>query len=92
MRTMTAIIATLVGILTATLLTPAAWAATAKAADSAAAPSGKMTVKKCGAQWSALSDADKAKYNDEAKTQKSAKGGRLSGYNVYTKTVCFKKG
>ena len=51
-----------------------------------------MTLKLCGAQWRALGDAEKAKYTDQAKTQKSAKGGKLSGYNVYTKTVCFKKG
>ena len=86
MRSMTGIIATTMGILTATVVTAAAGAATAPA------PSGKMTVKTCGAQWSSLSDAEKAKFNDAAKTQKSAKGGKLSGYNVYTKTVCFKKG
>lgn len=59
------------------------------AADPAA--TAKMTVKKCGAQWTALSDAEKAKFNDAAKGQKSAKGGKLTGYNIYTKTVCFKK-
>lgn len=94
MRSMTAIIATTMGILTAMGLASAAWAATAKVPEPAAAsaPSGKMTLKLCGAQWRALGDAEKAKYTDQAKTQKSAKGGKLSGYNVYTKTVCFKKG
>ena len=90
MRIMTTIaISTVLGLATTATAAkaPDATAATA----SAAGASGKMTVKKCGAQWSALSDADKAKFNDEAKGKKSAKGGKITGYNVYTKTVCFKK-
>ena len=79
-------------------LLAAAPASAAKKAAPAAAPSApapakakgtsKMSV--CGGQWTAMSAADKGKYNDRAKGMKSKKGGSVSGYNVWT-GECMKK-
>lgn len=59
----------------------------------AAAPAGKGQTKMgaCAAKWSAMSAADKGRYNDKAKGMKSKKGNSLSGYNVWT-GECMKKG
>ncbi len=51
-------------------------------------PPSKMSA--CAAKWTAMSAADKGKYNDKAKGMKSKKGGTLSGYNVWT-GECMKK-
>jgi hypothetical protein len=48
------------------------------------------TLKVCGAQWDALSANQKGVYNTQATTMKSKKGGKLSGYNVFT-GECMKK-
>ena len=48
------------------------------------------TMKACATQWDALSDAQKGVYKTQATTMKSKKGGKLSGYNVFT-GECMKK-
>ena len=48
------------------------------------------TMKACAAQWDALSDTQKGVYKTQATTMKSKKGGKLSGYNVFT-GECMKK-
>jgi hypothetical protein len=48
------------------------------------------TMKACAAQWDALSDTQKAAYKTQAAGMKSKKGGKLSGYNVFT-GECMKK-
>ncbi len=48
------------------------------------------TMKACGAQWSALSAAQKSAYNTQAMTMKSKSGGKLTGYNVFS-AQCLKK-
>ncbi len=49
----------------------------------------KMAV--CAGQWKAMGDKGQASYNDRAKTMKSKKGGKMSGYNAFT-GECMKKG
>ncbi len=48
-------------------------------------------MKVCGGKWSAMSAAEKGRYNDRAKGMKSKKGNSLSGYNVWT-GECMRKG
>jgi opacity protein-like surface antigen len=60
------------------------------AAAKAGAAKGTSKMSTCASQWKGMSDADKGKYNDRAKTMKSKKGGKLSGYNVWT-GECMKK-
>lgn len=76
------------------VLAVAALAVLAVAPAQAAAPKApgakpsKMSA--CAGQWKAMSPGDKGRYNDRAKTMKSKKGGKLSGYNVWT-GECMKK-
>ena len=53
-------------------------------------PKGTSKMSGCAAKWTAMSAGDKGKYNDRAKGMKSKKGGKLSGYNVWT-GECMKK-
>ena len=48
------------------------------------------TMKACATQWDALSDTQKGAYKTQATGMKSKKGGKLSGYNVFT-GECMKK-
>jgi hypothetical protein len=48
------------------------------------------TMKDCAAQWDKLTDTQKGAYKTQATTMKSKKGGKLSGYNVFT-GECMKK-
>ena len=48
------------------------------------------TMKACASQWDSLSANQKGVYNTQATTMKSKKGGKLSGYNVFT-GECMKK-
>jgi hypothetical protein len=48
------------------------------------------TMKACATQWDSLSATQKGVYNTQATTMKSKKGGKLSGYNVFT-GECMKK-
>jgi hypothetical protein len=48
------------------------------------------TMKECATQWDALSPAQKDAYKTQATGMKSKKGGKLSGYNVFT-GECLKK-
>ena len=48
------------------------------------------TMKACASQWDSLSPTQKGVYNTQATTMKSKKGGKLSGYNVFT-GECMKK-
>ncbi len=79
------------------LATPlAAGAAAANKTAASAAPAAKPATKGtskmsgCAAQWKAMSEADKGKYKTKAEGMKSKKGGKLSGYNVWT-GECMKK-
>lgn len=54
------------------------------AAKAAGAAKGTSKMGDCAHKWSAMSAADKGKYNDRAKGMKSKKGNSLSGYNVWT--------
>lgn len=80
----------------ALLVTPAlaaskkAAAAPATAAAPAAKPKGESKMAKCAAEWKALGDKGHVAYNDKAKTMKSKKGGKMSGYNAWT-AECMKK-
>ncbi len=67
---------------------PAPAAGAAPAAKPATKGTSKMSG--CAAQWKAMSDADKGKYKTKAEGMKSKKGGKLSGYNVWT-GECMKK-
>ncbi len=60
------------------------------AAAKTGATKGTSKMSTCAAQWKGMNDGDKGKYNDRAKTMKSKKGGKLSGYNVWT-GECMKK-
>ncbi len=55
-----------------------------------ATTAGGSTMKACAARWDALSDAQKGAYKTQATGMKSKKGGKLSGYNVFT-GECMKK-
>lgn len=57
----------------------------------AAPAKGPSKMSGCAAKWSSMSASEKGRYNDRAKGMKSAKGGKLSGYNVWT-GECMKKG
>jgi len=48
------------------------------------------TMKACATQWDALSPTQKDAYKKQAEGMKSKKGGKLSGYNVFT-GECMKK-
>jgi hypothetical protein len=62
--------------------------ATTTVATTTTAKGGSM--KACAAQWDKLSDTQKAAYKTQAGGMKSKKGGKLSGYNVFT-GECMKK-
>lgn len=68
--------------------------ATAKPATpsstSAAKPKGESKMAKCAAEWKAMGDKGHVAYNDKAKSMKSKKGNKLSGYNAWT-GECMKR-
>ena len=76
----------------ATPATPAKPVATAKpaAATAAAKPKGESKMAKCAAEWKAMGDKGHVAYNDKAKSMKSKKGNKLSGYNAFT-GECMKR-
>lgn len=45
---------------------------------------GESKMSQCAKQWKALGDKGHVAYNDKAKTMKSKKGGKMSGYNAWT--------
>lgn len=67
-------------------------AMSAPAKPTTAAPKAKGTSKMatCAAQWKAMGDKGQATYKERAKTMKSKKGGKMSGYNAFT-GECMKK-
>lgn len=68
--------------------TPAAPAAAAKAAP--AANAGEHSLKACAKVWDGYTQAQKDAYKAKAEGKLSAKGHKLSGYNVFT-SECMKK-
>lgn len=63
---------------------------TAKPAKPAKPARGETKMGRCAGQWKAMGEKGQVTYNDRAKSMKSKKGGKLSGYNAFT-AECMKK-